>query len=149
MALDARLDVRHNAWSDGGVTESRRAMYGGNTSSSSAARRVVAFVATALALEVIAAFLQPLASWIPTLQVAIAAGVVAAIYGVARYRIPTTARSMKSIMNITGSCLSANHDGCGKHLACPCLCHDNHIQQMMARPAHVVKIDPLSAPAQP
>jgi hypothetical protein len=110
---------------------------------------VVAFVATALTLEVIAAFLQPMASWIPTLQVALAAAAVAAIYGIARYRIPTAARSMKRIMSITGSCLSANHDGCGEHLACPCSCHDDHIKRMMAWPVTVVSFDPLSAPAQP
>jgi hypothetical protein len=124
-------------------------MYGGNTSSSNAARRVVAFVAIALGLEVVAAFLQPLASWIPTVQIALGVAYVVAIYGVALKRVPQAARSFQSAMKITGSCLSANHGGCGHHLSCPCFCHDNHIKQMMARPAAVISTNPLSAPAQP
>jgi hypothetical protein len=124
-------------------------VYGGSISSRSAARRVVAFCAIALALEVVAAFLQPIASWMPTVQVALAAAYVAAIFGIALHRVPRAARSVQSAMKITGSCLSANHDGCGQHLACPCLCHDNHIKKMMAWPANEVLADPLSAPAQP
>lgn len=110
---------------------------------------MVAFCAIASGLEVIAAFLQPMASWIPTFQVAMAAAYVVAIYGIALLRIPKAARSMQRAMNITGSCLSANHDGCDQHLTCPCFCHDNHIKRMMAWPVDAVEAAPISAPAQP
>ena len=123
-------------------------MHGGSTSSRSAARRVVAFCAIALGLEVVAAFLQPFANWIPTLQVVMAVAYVLAIYLIARHRIPKAARSARSAMNVTGSCLSANHNGCEQHLTCPCFCHDNHIKRMMAWPADAMVPGPISAPAQ-
>ena len=103
----------------------------------------------ALGSEVVAAFLQPFASWIPTLQVVMAAAYVLAIYLIARHRIPKVARSGQSAMNVTGNCLSANHNGCEQHLSCPCFCHDNHIKRMMAWPADAVNAGPISAPAQP
>jgi hypothetical protein len=124
-------------------------MHGGHISSSNAARRVVLFCTLALGLEVVAAFLQPFASWIPTFQVGMAAAFVAAIYLIARHRIPKAARSGQSVMKVTGSCLSANHDGCEQHLSCPCFCHDDHIKRMMAWPAGVVDARPISTPAQP
>ncbi len=124
-------------------------MHGGSSSSQRAARRVVAFCAIALGSEVIAAFLQPFASWIPTLQVVTAAAYVLAIYLIARHRIPRAARSGQSAMHVTGSCLSANHNGCEQHLRCPCFCHDNHIKRMMAWPADAVDAGPISAPAEP
>jgi hypothetical protein len=116
-------------------------MHGGRISSRNASRRVVACCAVALGLEVLAAFMQPYASWIPTLQVGLAAAYVVAIYLTALHRIPKAARSGQSAMNVTGSCLGANHHGCEQHISCPCFCHDNHIKRMMAWPADVVAPD--------
>jgi hypothetical protein len=124
-------------------------MHGGRISSRNAARRVVAFCAVALGLEVLAAFLQPFASWIPTLQVVMAAAYVVAIYLTALHRIPKATRSVRSAMNVTGSCLSANHNHCEQHLACPCFCHDNHIKRMMAWPTDAMDAGPISVPAEP
>jgi hypothetical protein len=109
----------------------------------------VAICAVALGMEVLAAFMQPFASWIPTLQVVMAAAYVLAIYLIALHRIPKVARSVQSAMNVTCSCLSANHNGCEQHLRCPCFCHDNHIKRMMAWPTGTVEAGPISAPAQP
>jgi hypothetical protein len=124
-------------------------MHGGRISSRNAARRVVAFCTIALGLEVLAAFLQPFASWIPTLQVVLAAAYVVAIYLTARHRIPKATRSGQSAMKITGSCLSANHGGCEQHLSCPCFCHDDHIKRMIFWPTDAVNVTPITAPAQP
>jgi hypothetical protein len=124
-------------------------MHGGILSSRNAARRVIAFCAVALGLEVLAAFLQPFASWIPTLQVGMAAAYVVAIYLIARHRIPKALRPVHSVMKVTGSCLSANHASCEQHISCPCFCHDNHIKRMMAWPATATIARPISTTAQP
>jgi hypothetical protein len=124
-------------------------MHGGRISSCNAARRVVVCCAVALGLEVFAAFLQPFASWVPTVQVVLAATYVVAIYLTARRRIPKATRSGQSAMNVTGSCLSTNHNGCEQHVTCPCFCHDDHIKRMMAWPADAMNVGPFSVPARP
>ena len=122
-------------------------MYGGTTSPNRAVQRVVALCGVALGLEVLAAFLQPFAHWIPQAQLAVATSYAVAIYFIARHRIPKAARHEQSPFKVTGSCLSANHHGCGQHCECPCYCHDNHIKRMMVWPASSIDAGPIHSGA--
>ena len=106
---------------------------------------MAAYVVLALGIEVVAASLQPMTTWIATVQVAIAVVGLSGVFFIARSRVPKAVRSVGSTLKLTGRCLSANHDGCGQHLTCPCHCHDHYISDLMVMPTRV--IDPTELPS--